>query len=155
MLTQTHWKETFKYEPWNPAQRGIEHYTGLPGGYSTFYYNQIPNTTQLMGAEEGRSVGWVLAFWGFAALAGAAVGYGAARVVQNKEQPLAGRRGYPGIEDGEANDIRNNIQNAKNALYPIQSLMHKLGKPKLGQRVTKIIDSVESFETALMLGRSI
>jgi len=90
MLTQTHWFRSSSlrtgisptYEPWNPAQRGVEHYTGLPGGYSTFYYNQIPNTTQLMGTE-GRSVGWIIAIWGLAALAGSAVGYGAARLVRS------------------------------------------------------------------------
>ena len=49
MLTQTHWKETFDYEPWNPTQKAMVHYTGLPGGYSTFYYNHIPNTTATLG----------------------------------------------------------------------------------------------------------
>lgn len=104
MLTQTHWKETFEYEPWNPAQRGIVHYTGLPGGYSTFYYNQVPNTTGLVGpqlprymapqsgetitvvpsvfgqAENGYSTGRIALYAVIAAALGAGIGYAASRV---------------------------------------------------------------------------
>jgi len=57
MLTQTHWKETFDYEPWNPTQKAMVHYTGLPGGYSTFYYNHVPNTTTLVGPQLPMLVG--------------------------------------------------------------------------------------------------
>jgi hypothetical protein len=105
MLTQTHWKETFEYEPWNPAQRGVVHYTGLPGGYSTFYYNQIPNTTTLVGpelprymdpqsgetitvvppvfgqAEQGYSAKRLALYAALAAVIGAGAGYLASRVV--------------------------------------------------------------------------
>jgi hypothetical protein len=105
MVTQTHWKETFEYQPWNPAQKGMVHYTGLPGGYSTFYYNQIPNTTGLVGAgieymdpqsgatitpvppvfgqaEEGQyKTGHLVAFAAVAAILGAAAGFGVSKLV--------------------------------------------------------------------------
>jgi hypothetical protein len=53
MLTQTRWKEVDDFEPWNPTQKAIVHYTGLPGGYSTFYYDNVPNETHLFGPDLG------------------------------------------------------------------------------------------------------
>jgi hypothetical protein len=53
MITQTRWRESNEFEPWNPLQQVRTRYTGLPGGYSSFYYNQEPNITQLYGPDIG------------------------------------------------------------------------------------------------------
>jgi hypothetical protein len=103
MLTQTHWKESFDYRAWDPTQHARTHYTGLPGGYSTFYYDQIPNTTTLVGpqlpqtmnpnetvslvppvfgqADTGYSAGRVAIYAVLAAALGAGLGYAASRVL--------------------------------------------------------------------------
>jgi hypothetical protein len=51
MIKQTRWRQVDTFEPWNPAQKVDVHYTGLPGGYSSFYYNHEPNITNLMGPD--------------------------------------------------------------------------------------------------------
>lgn len=76
--------------------------------------------------------------------------YEARRDAANKEA----RKGlYPDFDDATTKKIQNAIRDAKAALYPIQQVMHSARKPKLGMRVTKIIDTIETFETALKLGR--
>lgn len=44
MIRLDTWQQTTEFDPTNPGQRLIEQYTGLPGGYSTFYFNRVPNT---------------------------------------------------------------------------------------------------------------
>jgi len=43
------WEQTWQYDPTNPLQKSYAYYTGIPGGYSTFYYNRVPTTAQLSG----------------------------------------------------------------------------------------------------------
>lgn len=43
------WEQTPVFDPSNPGQMIQEHYTGLPGGYSTFYYNKVPTNATLQG----------------------------------------------------------------------------------------------------------
>lgn len=50
MHTLDRWQQTGVYDPTNPGQMIQEHYTGLPGGYSSFYYNRIPTDSVLAGA---------------------------------------------------------------------------------------------------------
>ncbi len=43
------WQQTPNFDPSNPGQMIQEHYTGLPGGYSSFYYNKVPTEATLQG----------------------------------------------------------------------------------------------------------
>lgn len=45
----TTWEQAAQYDPTNPNQRTYAYYTGIPGGYSSFYYNKVPTTAQLLG----------------------------------------------------------------------------------------------------------
>jgi len=62
MYTLDTWQQSATFDPANPGQMVQEHYTGLPGGYSSFYFNKVPNTSSLEGLAEVRGVsfGWKL-----------------------------------------------------------------------------------------------
>jgi hypothetical protein len=45
----TTWEQAAQFDPTNPNQKQLIYYTALPGGYSSFYYNQVPTTAQLNG----------------------------------------------------------------------------------------------------------
>lgn len=51
MIKQTRWRAVSKFEPWDPSQKAMTSYCGLPGGYCNTYYDQEPNITNLMGAS--------------------------------------------------------------------------------------------------------
>jgi hypothetical protein len=41
MHIASQWQQVPTFEPDNPYQQIQEHYTGLPGGYSSYYWNQV------------------------------------------------------------------------------------------------------------------
>ncbi len=45
----TTWEQTALFEPGNPNQRTHVRYTGVPGGYGSFYFNRVPTTAKLQG----------------------------------------------------------------------------------------------------------
>jgi hypothetical protein len=47
MLDQ--WQQSAVFNPGDPTQKKIEQYTGIPGGYSSFYFNRRPVQGQLDG----------------------------------------------------------------------------------------------------------
>jgi hypothetical protein len=49
MLALKTYQQTGIFDPYNPTQRKREVYTGIPGGYGSFYWNVQPNTAQLGG----------------------------------------------------------------------------------------------------------
>ena len=59
MYTLARWEQTGLYDPTNPGQLIGEHYTGLPGGYSSFYWNRIPSDAALAGTlAAANGVSW-------------------------------------------------------------------------------------------------
>lgn len=81
MYTLARWEQTGLYDPTNPGQMINEHYTGLPGGYSSFYYNRIPSDAALAGtlaAASGMRLGVKLGI-GVGALAILYMAYGRRR----------------------------------------------------------------------------
>lgn len=67
MLMLSAWQQTTQFEPDNPGQMIQEHYTGLPGGYSSFYFNRVPTGVTAMtglngalAASQGTKTGIVL-----------------------------------------------------------------------------------------------
>ncbi len=68
MLQVGTYQPTDKYDPTNPNQVIREVYAYAPGGYSSVYFNRIPNTVQLRGLGMGFSS---LPTWGQMALVGA------------------------------------------------------------------------------------
>lgn len=64
------WEQVPLFDPSNPNQRVHVQYTGIPGGYGTFYYNKVPNTAKLQGLGA-----FALPAWAQAALV-AVVGLG-------------------------------------------------------------------------------
>lgn len=51
MHTQTSWQVVPDFQPWNPTQKALTSYCGLPGGYCNTYYDHVPNVTNLMGPQ--------------------------------------------------------------------------------------------------------
>jgi hypothetical protein len=49
MLMLDQWEQTAVFNPGDPTQKKIEQYTGIPGGYSSFYFNRRPVQGQLDG----------------------------------------------------------------------------------------------------------
>lgn len=45
----TTWEQSAQFDPTNPDQKQLIYYTALPGGYSSFYYNKVPTTANLLG----------------------------------------------------------------------------------------------------------
>jgi hypothetical protein len=68
----TTWEETGIYDPSNPNQRSYTRYTGIPGGYSTFYANKVPTSAKLMGALDN-APSWLTA--GIVLVLGLGVGF--------------------------------------------------------------------------------
>jgi hypothetical protein len=52
MISLDQWKQSAVFEPDNPGQQIQEHYTGLPGGYSSFYWNRVPTQATLQGLRD-------------------------------------------------------------------------------------------------------
>jgi hypothetical protein len=66
------------FDPTNPDQIVYERYTGIPGGYGSFYFNRVPTATQRL---NGRSLAgtmsipvWLQALLVAGTAAGAAYG---------------------------------------------------------------------------------
>ena len=53
MILLDAWQQTPYFEPDNPGQQVQEHYTGLPGGYSSFYWNRIPLKVETLDGSVG------------------------------------------------------------------------------------------------------
>ena len=49
MLMLDTWEQSAVFNPSDPTQKKEERYTGNPGGYSTFYFNRVPNPGTLKG----------------------------------------------------------------------------------------------------------
>ena len=43
------WRQSGIFNPTDPTQKKIERYTGVPGGYSSFYFDRVPITGNLKG----------------------------------------------------------------------------------------------------------
>lgn len=71
------WEQAAQYDPTNPNQITHVRYAGIPGGYASYYYNKIPNTSTLLGLGDVTSPStwpsWLQAL-GVAGI-GAIVGY--------------------------------------------------------------------------------
>jgi len=76
MLTLKTYEQTGIFDPTNPTQRKREVYTGIPGGYGSFYWNVMPNEAQLKGLR-GPGFWASIPAWGQALIVGGiAVGGG-------------------------------------------------------------------------------
>lgn len=63
MVHLSSWQQVADFQPDNPGQMVQEHYTGLPGGYSSFYFNRVQDSSQLVGTlaqAQGSRIGAVL-----------------------------------------------------------------------------------------------
>lgn len=73
------WEQSPTFDPYNPNQIVRETYVGIPGGYGSFYFNQVPTASTLQGALRGLGAGLTgLPTWGQIAIIGglaAAAGY--------------------------------------------------------------------------------
>lgn len=69
MVSAARWQQSPLFDPTNAGQMIQEHYTGLPGGYSSMYFNRIPTDASLAGLGAA-TVDW---YQLGAALAGVAV----------------------------------------------------------------------------------
>lgn len=49
MTNLTTWEQAAQFDPTNPNQIARIYYAGLPGGYSSYYYNKVPTTAKLSG----------------------------------------------------------------------------------------------------------
>lgn len=67
------WEQAAQYDPMNPLQKTYVYYTGIPGGYGSFYYNQVPTTAQLNGLGDTSIPDWVSAL--LVGLVGVGAGY--------------------------------------------------------------------------------
>jgi hypothetical protein len=82
------WEQSAQFDPTNPNQITHVRYTGIPGGYGSFYYNRVPNQSTLLGASLGdvtspstwpswlqalavAGIGGVVGFWGMRHYGGA------------------------------------------------------------------------------------
>lgn len=74
--TITTWEQTGMYDPTNPNQRTHVRYTSIPGGYGSFYYNQVPTTAKLQGLAAAMPT-WMTT--GLVLVGGLALGYLGAR----------------------------------------------------------------------------
>lgn len=88
------YEQTGIFDPTNPTQRKREVYTGIPGGYGSFYWNVVPTDAGLKGAGLGF---WTsIPSWGQALLVGAvaAVGgyFGVQKWPQIKKRLLPSRK---------------------------------------------------------------
>lgn len=54
MVSASRWQQSPLFEPANTGQMIQEHYTGLPGGYSSFYFDQIETGATLAGLGHAR-----------------------------------------------------------------------------------------------------
>lgn len=86
MILLDTWQQTALFDPTNPGQRTIESYTGLPGGYSSFYFNRVPNTASALNGI-GEDIAKKLGGW---ALVAALLG-GTAFVVYKMEKAFQKR----------------------------------------------------------------
>ena len=67
------WEQSAQYDPLNPNQKTYVYYTGVPGGYGSFYYNRAPTTATLSGALGAALPDWATA--SIVGLVGVAVGF--------------------------------------------------------------------------------
>jgi hypothetical protein len=90
------WEQSPTFDPYNPNQIIREVYTGIPGGYGSFYFNKVPTTTSLNGALGSAISG--LPAWGQVLVVGglaAVIGFVGFKAVGPKLKNLAGL-GRPG-----------------------------------------------------------
>jgi len=89
----TTWEQTAQYDPLNPNQIVQTYYTGVPGGYGSFYYNKVPTTSQLLGLGDTTIPDWLTAV--LVGAVGVGVGYVGTKFVypwSRKKLGLSGRR---------------------------------------------------------------
>lgn len=46
------------FDPTNPNQRSISRRVGVPGGWASFYFNEVPVTANLQGLRGGLGLSW-------------------------------------------------------------------------------------------------
>lgn len=56
--TLTTYEQTPLFDPYNPNQKQIERYVGIPGGYGSFYFNRVPTKSALQGLRDATSEGF-------------------------------------------------------------------------------------------------
>jgi len=90
------WEQSPTFDPYNPNQIVREAYTGIPGGYGSFYFDKVPTQSTLMGSLRGLGAGFSgLPRWGQALIVGglaAAAGFYGFKYVG----PKVGLRGLAG-----------------------------------------------------------
>lgn len=65
------WEQTAVFNPADPTQKKIETYTGVPGGYSSFYFNRVKPAGSLMGLRGTSPITWrSLAIYSLVAVGG-------------------------------------------------------------------------------------
>lgn len=69
----TQWEQAAMFDPTNPNQIVHTRYTGIPGGYGSFYYNKVPTTATLLGVSPSTWPAWGQAL--AVAVVGVAAGY--------------------------------------------------------------------------------
>jgi hypothetical protein len=71
------------FDPTNPNQIVYERYTGIPGGYGSFYFNRVPTDTQRLNGLRGSMTTpvWLQALLVAGIAAGA--GYGGMRLYRH------------------------------------------------------------------------
>ena len=67
------WEQAAQYDPMNPNQKTYVYYTGIPGGYGSFYYNRVPTTATLSGLGDTPIPDWMSAL--LVGLVGVGAGY--------------------------------------------------------------------------------
>lgn len=75
------WRQTGVYDATNPGQKVEIHYTGLPGGYSSFYWNPEAVAGNLMGLPTLDKT-----TWGFIAAGAGLLGLGAVLFLRSRKQ---------------------------------------------------------------------
>ena len=81
MTSLSTWEQSAIYDPTNPNQRTYVYYTGIPGRYSSFYYNRVPTTAKLQGVFDSMP-DWTTAL--LVGLLGAGLGFFGARAYKAK-----------------------------------------------------------------------
>ena len=85
----TTWKQDALYDPSNPDQRVYHYYTGIPGGYGSFYYSKVPTTAKLQGVFDS-APSWLTA--GIVGLIGIGAGFLGAKKLGPVIKRRLGRR---------------------------------------------------------------
>ena len=92
MLELTRWRQSPVFDITNPGQMIQEHYTGLPGGYSSYYFDQIPTESHVLrGLADEAVAPWNMIAWTGLLLGAVAGSYYALRHGKRRRRRTAPR----------------------------------------------------------------